>query len=207
MLVGALAGYAAVAHGVVDGGRLVEWDADVARWVAREMPSWAEWAARPFTWLGGFVGMTIVVALAAAALIRRLETGLAVLLIVVAVGAQLLVTVSKQGYGRARPDVGSAIDLPTSFAFPSGHATVGIAVCGLLGLLAARASRTRLHAGAAVGAGIALGALIGASRVVLGVHYVSDVLAGICLGLAWLSVCLLVYGAAASARPATARHA
>ncbi len=67
-----------------------------------------------------------------------------------------------------------------------------MAVFGLIGLLAATIARTRRGRRAAITAGFALGALIGASRVVLGVHYVTDVLAGAALGLAWLCVCVLV---------------
>ena len=57
----ALLAYAAVAADVVNSGRMSELDVDVATWVARSMPSWAEWLARPFTWLGGAVGCTAVV--------------------------------------------------------------------------------------------------------------------------------------------------
>ena len=68
----------------------------------------------------------------------------------------------------------------------------GVAVFGLLGLLAATLARTRAERVAAICAGFAVGALIGVSRVVLGVHYVTDVLAGAFLGLAWLVACLVV---------------
>lgn len=188
----ALLAYAAVAADVVDAGRLSELDVDVATWVAHSMPSWAEWLARPFTWLGGAVGVTAVVAAATVWMLVRRARVEAVLLLVVAVGIQILVFSAKEGYARPRPDLGSAIALPSSFSFPSGHAATGVAVFGLLGLLAATVAGTRTQRVAAVGAGFALGALIGASRVVLGVHFLSDVLAGTFLGLAWLCVCLLV---------------
>jgi membrane-associated phospholipid phosphatase len=96
------------------------------------------------------------------------------------------------GLRAAAPDVGSPIDLPSSFSFPSGHATTGIAVFGLLGLYAAILARTRGWKVAAVLAGLALGVLIGVSRIVLNLHFVGDVLAGFCLGLSWLVACLLV---------------
>ena len=192
VLCGALLAYAAVAADVVHAGRLTELDVDVATWVARSMPSWAEWLARPFTWLGGAVGVTAVVAAATIWMLVRRARVEAVLLLVVAVGIQILVFSAKQGYARPRPDLRSAVALPSSFSFPSGHAATGIAVFGLLGLLAATLAGTREQRVAAVGAGFALGALIGASRVVLGVHYLTDVLAGAFLGLAWLCVCLLV---------------
>lgn len=187
----ALLAYAAIAADVVNGGRSSQMDVDVATWVAGSMPSWAEWLARPFTWLGGALGVTAVVAGVTAWLLTRRARVEAALLVVVAIGIQILVFSAKNGYARARPDLGSAIPLPTSFSFPSGHAATGIAVFGLLGLLAATVARTRAQGIAAICAGFTLGALIGASRVVLGVHYVTDVLAGGFLGLAWLFACLL----------------
>jgi membrane-associated phospholipid phosphatase len=191
-LLAALAGYASLAADVVHAGAASEADVDVATWIARSMQGWAEWLARPFTWLGGGFGVTIVVAAVAYQLVRRGRAADAVLLVVVALGGQLLVVTAKAGYERPRPDVGSAIDLPSSFSFPSGHAATGVAVFGLLGLLAATQARTRARRTAAVVGGFAVGVAIGASRVVLNVHYVTDVLAGACLGLAWLMTCLLV---------------
>ena len=191
-LVLALGGYAALAADVVHGGAFSEVDAEVAEWVVGSMPTWLEWLARPFTWLGGVVGMTIVVTAVSVFLLRRGLTREAVVLVVVTLGSQALVLSAKAGYERERPDVGSAIELPSSFSFPSGHATTGVAVFGLLGLYAAAFATTRRRRVVAVCAGFAVGGLVAASRVVLNVHFLSDVLAGACLGLAWLSTCLLV---------------
>jgi undecaprenyl-diphosphatase len=67
----------------------------------------------------------------------------------------------------------------------------GITVFGLLGLLLARELRSRRARAAAIVAGFALGAAIGVSRVVLNVHFLTDVLGGAALGLAWLFACVL----------------
>ena len=191
-LVLALVGYAALAADVVNGGAFSEIDAEVAEWVVRSMPTWVEWVARPFTWLGGVVGVTVVVTGVSVALLRRGLRRETLVLIVVTLGSQALVLSAKAGYERERPDVGSAVELPSSFSFPSGHATTGVAVFGLLGLYAAALAPTRRRRTAAVCAGFALGVLVAASRVILNVHYLADVLAGACLGLAWLCTCLLV---------------
>ena len=71
VLVLALAGYAALAADVVNGGAFSELDAEVAEWVVESMPTWVEWLARPFTWLGGAVGITLVVAGVSVILLRR----------------------------------------------------------------------------------------------------------------------------------------
>lgn len=187
----ALLVYAAIAADVVHDGRLTEIDDDVSAWVARSMPTWAEWLARPFTWLGGVIGITLVVACLAAWLWTRRARIAAALLVVVAAGSQVLVIAAKNGYDRPRPTAGSPIEIPGSYSFPSGHATTGIAVFGLLGLLVAAGLPTRAGRVAAIAAGFGVGILIGASRVVLDVHFLSDVLAGAALGLAWLAACLI----------------
>lgn len=186
-----LAAYGWLASQVVRGGRLVRADERVAVWVAAHMPAWAEWIARPVTWLGGSVSLTAVCLLGGAQLLRHRRRFDALLLIVVTVGIHLVVGMAKGAYERPRPDVGSAIALPSNFSFPSGHAAA-IAVFGLLGVLVAASLRSRRARVAAVAAGLVVGAAMGASRIVLNVHFVSDVLAGYSLGLAWLAGWLLV---------------
>ena len=190
-LVAGLAAFAILTTSVVDGGRLDRPDTDVARWVARSMPAWAEWLARPPTWLGGFVGVTLVVVATVIWLIRQRAIVWAAAVVLVALGSQLLTSATKEGYGRARPDAGSAIELPQSLSYPSGHALAGIAVFGLVGLIAGARVRTGAMRATVVAAGFGLGVASGVSRVVLNVHYVTDVLAGWCYGLAWLAACLL----------------
>ena len=187
----ALAAYAAIASDVVEGGRLSARDQGLSEWVARSMPGWAEWVARVLSWVGGWVGVTVIVAVAVAWLARRGAFGLGVLLVVVALGGQLINSVAKDGYDRPRPTAGSPIELPSSSSFPSGHAMTGIAVFGLLGLLLAREFPPGRGRAAAIAGGFALGVLIGASRVVLNVHFLADVLGGAAMGLAWLAACLL----------------
>jgi undecaprenyl-diphosphatase len=200
ILVLSLVAYAAVAADVVHEGRLTELDQDTSEWVARSMPAWSEWTARVLSVVGGFIGVTLLVVPAVLWLLWRGERAAGVLLAAVAIGAQVLTIASKNGYDRPRPTAGSPIDLPSSWSYPSGHSLTGIAVFGLLGsLLALRLSSIWGRAGA-VAAGFILGALSGASRVVLNVHFLSDVLAGAALGLAWLVSCLLVAGLVERAR-------
>lgn len=186
-----LLAYAAIATDVVHDGRLSELDQDVSDHVAGSMPAWAEWIAEGLSRIGGPLCVTLVVAVAVLVLWLRRERVAAALVVVVALGIQLLVATAKNGYDRPRPTAGSPIAVPSSFSFPSGHAATGIAVFGLLGLLAASRLPTRAGRIAAISAGFVLGLLIGASRLVLDVHFLTDVLAGTALGLAWLSACLL----------------
>ena len=186
------AGFLALADAVTESESLVDLDLRVERWVATDMPSWAEWLARPFTWAGGLAAVLVLTGAVAAWLVRAGRRSDALVLLSVTVGVQVVVPVLKSIYDRPRPDAGSPIDLPRSTSFPSGHAATGVAVFGALALLAAGRARSRRAAAGVLAAGLLVGVAIGASRVVLNVHFVSDVLAGFCVGLAWLCACLLV---------------
>lgn len=169
-------------------GTVTGLDEDVARWVAAEMPGWAEWTARPFTWLGGVVGIGLVALAGATALARAGRRWDALLLTLAYACSQLSSALVKALTDRPRPFYGQAIPLPESSAFPSGHATGAAAVlCVAAVLLAPAARRT-----AVVSAAGALAVAVGASRVVLGVHWTSDVVAGWALGAAWVAVCVLL---------------
>jgi undecaprenyl-diphosphatase len=171
---------------------LASFDQHVARWVADDLPAWIQSSARPFSWLGGWIGLTVLAVAAVVLLAReRAWLDLAFLLAVI-VGSQLMVTLLKDAFDRSRPDVGSAVPLPTSSAFPSGHATSGAARLGALAVLASERLPSRRARVLLWSLTVVLGFAVGLSRIALNVHYMTDVLAGWCLGLAWLAGCLLV---------------
>jgi undecaprenyl-diphosphatase len=107
-------------------------------------------------------------------------------------GAAMLGFALKVVVGRARPVVAEPVSTAPGMSFPSGHALGAAVGCGLLLLVALRYLHRvgRLLAGAAAVVIVLITAL---ARVGLGVHYVSDVLAGIVLGVAWLSVTTWAY--------------
>ena len=107
-------------------------------------------------------------------------------------GITVLVAVLKATYERARPDLGSPIPLPHSSSFPSGHAATAVVLYGALGLLLAERARSPMRAAAWLAAAAVMALAIGASRVLLNVHFVSDVAAGFAVGLAWLACCAIV---------------
>jgi len=166
-------------------------DQEVAQHVAASMPSSVESLARPFSWLGGWIGLTVLGIVAGVLLVRErawLDLGF---FLTAFVGSQLAVSLLKEGFDRPRPHAGSAVPLPESSSFPSGHATAGAASLGALAVLAAErleSQRARVWLWTAV---LLLGAAVGLSRIALNVHFVTDVVAGWCLGLAWLAACLL----------------
>ena len=176
-------------------------DREVAEWIEASLPEVFEWAARPFSWLGGWVGLTVLGIVAGLLLIRERAWLDLAFFLTAFVGSQLIVLVLKEWFDRARPDVGSAVPLPESASFPSGHATAGAASLGALAVLVAERlpnARARAWLWSVV---IVLGVAVGLSRNALNVHYVTDVLAGWCLGVAWLAACLLARDAIRSRRP------
>jgi len=181
----------ALADAYLESEPIVDLDVRVEKWVAGQMPGWVEWLARPFTWVGGIVGVALLVGIVGLLLVRAGRRPDAVLLVVAALGVQVIVVMLKSVYERPRPDAGSPIDLPHSTSFPSGHAAAGIAMFGALALIAAGRARSPAAAAGMLVLGFSIGVGVGVSRVVLNVHFVSDVLAGFCVGLAWLCVCLL----------------
>jgi len=181
-----------LAAAFVRGGQVVAVDHDFSRWVADNVPGGVEWVARVFTWLGGVVGSTAVAAVAVIVLWRASRRADAIFVVLAVLGITALVAVLKATYERARPDLGSPIPLPHSSSFPSGHAATAVVLYGALGLLLAERARSPLRSAAWLAAAVVMALAIGASRVLLNVHFVSDVAAGFAVGLAWLCCCAIV---------------
>ncbi|CAN7767593.1 VTT domain-containing protein [Variovorax sp. LjRoot175] len=104
--------------------------------------------------------------------------------------AQLLVWTLKFTLGRARPtEIYSGID---PFSFPSGHAAMNIVVYGFLAFLLARAKPVGTKIATTMSAAMVI-ALVAFSRLYLGAHWFSDVLASLSLGLAWVALLSIAY--------------
>jgi undecaprenyl-diphosphatase len=187
-----LVAFVLLAEAFVRGGQVVAVDDDVSRWVAGSAPHGVEWVARLFTWLGGGVGTAVVTGAAVIVLSRASRQADATFVGLSVIGITVLVAVLKAVFERARPDLGSPIRLPQSYSFPSGHAATAVVLYGALGLLLAERARSRLRAAAWLVAAAALAVAIGASRILLNVHFVTDVVAGFAVGLAWLCCCAIV---------------
>lgn len=127
--------------------------------------------------------LRVVLLLAGLVLWLRAQRRAAVLCVGTALGTLLLSTVLKDAFGRARPHVPVVIATASGASFPSGHALTSAAAAATLLVLSWR--RTNLVWRAAMlGAVSVIVLAVGFSRLVLGVHYLSDVLAGWCVALA-----------------------
>jgi undecaprenyl-diphosphatase len=147
---------------------------------------------KAITWLGSSgVLWTVIGSLAAVLAIRR-RWRLAVYLLVAGAGALVLDPVLKSLVGRLRPVVAHPVAHGTGHSFPSGHSLGSIVCYGAVLLVFLPATRGRWRRAFAAGI-VTLVALIGISRILLGVHYISDVLGGWALGITWLGVTALAF--------------
>ncbi len=148
-----------------------------------------ELAVVDITALGGFAVLSLLVLLACGYLAVLRRWGDVLMLLAATIGGTLISEGLKAGFNRARPDLVAHVVETTSMSFPSGHAMLSAVTYLTLGALLARAQEKQRLRGYIMGAAIFLTLLIGASRVYLGVHWPTDVLAGWCLGAAWALVC------------------
>jgi undecaprenyl-diphosphatase len=155
-------------------------------------PVWLESAVRDVTALGGTVVITIVTLGAAGFLLLSGKRGAALFVIVSIVGAVLLSFTIKAGIERPRPDLFPHGAPVYTASFPSGHATGAAATYLTLGALLARFQAHRRLKIYLLTLAVILTLLIGLSRLYLGVHWPSDVLAGWTLGACWALLCWLV---------------
>lgn len=134
----------------------------------------------------GILGLTVI-----AVLLYLKHKRADVLFSITMIGEIALNLAFKLFFGRTRPDAFFDYPLPSSYSFPSGHAFGSLCFFGILAWLAAARvpnKRTKIAIGFAAGLLIFL---IGLSRIYLGVHYPSDVIAGYAAGLFWVGVVAL----------------
>jgi undecaprenyl-diphosphatase len=147
--------------------------------------------ARAVTWLGGGVGTTVVVGGVLAVFLARKRYLDAATLVAVLAGVLLLEAVLKPFFGLARPGVFEPLVAETGFSFPSGHALRGVGVFGLLAALAVSGGPRSAWRWIVAAACVLLAAGVCWSRVYLGVHWPTDVLAGALAASAWVAACLV----------------
>jgi undecaprenyl-diphosphatase len=143
-------------------------------------------AAVEVTSLGSPTVLGVIVALSAVGLyITRDRLG-AVLLAAATAGALGWTSLLKNLLERERPPLAARLVITSGYSFPSGHSLASAAIMGALALIACRHLSSRTLQLAALGATAMVMCAVAASRVYLGVHYLSDVAAGTSFGLAWV---------------------
>ena len=151
-------------------------------------PPWMHEMVRDITALGSFSLLGLIVLGVCAYLYLARMRSAALFVLVSVLGGTLLSTVLKMGYNRPRPDLTTMSEQFTA-SFPSGHAMLSAVTFLTLGALLARFAPTRRLQVLSLGGALLLTLLVGLSRLYMGVHYPSDILAGWCLGSAWALLC------------------
>jgi undecaprenyl-diphosphatase len=187
-------GFTEVLDDVLEGDGIAEIDHPVTRWLAAHRDLWLTTALRAVT-AGGDPGFLAALALpiAVAAGWRCRSWRPVVLAVVAGAGVPLVLFTAKALVGRNRPPLPLALVDADGYSFPSGHATGTAAITVISAWMLTRwlipwwSGRVTVWA-VAIGSAF----LIGFSRVYLGVHYLSDVLSGWLLGMAWAGTVMLV---------------
>jgi len=138
------------------------------------------------TFAGGVILVPIGIALVLTALLVR-RFRLAIILAAILIGAALFTEVVKEVVARPRPP-GEALAPWLGYSFPSGHTLNSTVTYGLLAVVAWRSRLPLLARRGLVAVGVTLPLLVGLSRIALGVHYPSDVLAGWLGGIAFVAL-------------------
>jgi undecaprenyl-diphosphatase len=154
-------------------------------------PRWVEEMARDATALGGFAWLTFTLLVIAGYLWLVNKVHMMWFMLAAAIGGALISVGLKSFYDRPRPDEVPHLAHAYFSSFPSGHSMLSAVVYLTLGsLLAAVMPNLKLRAYVLFVA-ILLSIFVGVSRIYLGVHYPTDVLAGWLAGLVWSLVCWL----------------
>ena len=154
-------------------------------------PAWLHEMVRDITALGSFALLGLIVAYVCSYLYLAGKRSAAWFVLASVLGGTALSTLLKMGYNRPRPDLVTMSEQFTA-SFPSGHAMLSAVTFLTLGALLARFAPTRRLQVFSIGGAILLTILVGLSRLYLGVHYPSDILAGWCLGSAWALLCSIM---------------
>ena len=155
-------------------------------------PYWLTLFAQDVTALGGptVLGLTVLAVTGYLFLHGLYRNGLFVF--AASTGGWVLNSILKQLFSRTRPDVVPHLREVLSSSFPSGHALTSAAVFLTLGALLMRIAEGRLAKYYCIAIAMFVTFLVGMSRIFLGVHYPTDVVAGWLIGMSWALLCWIV---------------
>jgi undecaprenyl-diphosphatase len=174
----------------VQSGTTQAFDEAVMRWMAAHRIEWIERSLLEITALGTGLVVMMIVIIAALFLVATQHRFSAFLLLFAAGGGIVLNAILKSAFDRPRPQLFDWLTIPHSSSFPSGHAMSSAIVYFTVAYLIARLEKRRWMRRLTILASLLLVGLISVSRLYLGVHYPSDVAAGIIIGLGWAGFCL-----------------
>jgi undecaprenyl-diphosphatase len=168
-------------------------DASAAEWAADHATELSTDVLTVVTHFGGTLVVVTLTLIAFAFESRRQPSrALFWFLLLVVAGQSIIANTIKWAVDRARPDFEQLASF-SSASFPSGHATTAAATYAALALVLGRGRTVSTRASLAGGAA-AIAVAVAATRVLLGVHWVTDVAAGLALGWSWFALCAIAFG-------------
>jgi undecaprenyl-diphosphatase len=188
-------GFGLVADMVTSRTGLYRWDASAAAWGADHATAASTRLLGLITWLGATVTvLAVTVALGGLEFLRRRRLAVLGFLLTVVLGQNLIANTVKELVDRERPPV-PHLAPASGFSFPSGHTAAAAATWAAVALVLGRGRPLAVKAWLAAGAGV-LTVAVASSRVLLGVHWLTDVIGGAALGFGWFVVCSVAFGGA-----------
>ncbi len=177
---------------VVD-GESEQLDHRIVNWIASvHAPPWLEEVMRDCTALGGIFVLSFVSLAVIIYLLARRQFHAVKLVLVAVLGAILLSLVLKGFFHRDRPTILQHRSMVLTSSFPSGHAMLSTAVWLTLGVMLARLEKSPYLKAYFILLALFISFVVGVSRVWLGVHWPTDVLAGWTAGSIWAVLCYLL---------------
>ena len=172
---------------------LVRADRSVADWGQRHASAFSDHVLNAITFVGQPVSIGMLAALVALAeTIRTRNRWIAPFMLLVIAGTGLLTTTVKELADRARPAF-NPIAETLGPSFPSGHSSWSAAFLAATALILSRNRGPHMRA-ALAGAAAGIAVSVAATRVLLAMHWLSDVIAGLALGWAWFAACAIAFG-------------
>lgn len=175
------------------GGGSTRIDRPIADWVLDHRLTWLNPVVRSLTDFGGVAAMTALTLAACAWFGWRRQWARLLTTAAVGAGAAVIGSIMKSAIGRHRPPAIDQLVVATNASYPSGHTLGSTAVAGVVAAMIACSAGQRRSRVLAVPAAALFALVIGVSRIYLGVHWTTDVLAGWAIGLTWLTLCLTPY--------------
>jgi membrane-associated phospholipid phosphatase len=182
--------FGSIAEEVVEAGEIMVLDLRVSHWFYAHATPGVTRLMLFITHWHGIIGVIVMMLLLAAYFyVKKARYWLFTLLATVP-GGMLLNVLLKYTFKRARPTFDDPLLTLPTYSFPSGHTSSATLFYGLLACYLVCTHRQWRRRVAIVAAACLMVALVGLSRIYLGVHYLSDVLAAVAIGCAWLAVCI-----------------
>jgi undecaprenyl-diphosphatase len=199
-LTAAASAFVVVAEEIATGGEIAAFDTAFARALSKAItPEWKRFFIA-ISWFGSREVLATVAGVVAVGLLLRGRRVLAFGWVAAQAGGGLLNMTLKEAFERSRPELADPLLVPASWSFPSGHAMGTFILCGLGSYLLVRQLRSWTAASVLVTIALLWCVVVSFSRLYLGVHFASDVIAGLFVGAGWVAVCISAFEAVGERR-------